>query len=201
MSTMAPPVEVAPFVPLIDQLRAGKPEAFAECVRQHQGLVRAYLSRHIRSAEAADDLAQETFLTAFRRLSSYQGRASLAGWLVGIARNLALDYLRREAHRYQRENTSLEKALRQWQLERVEADVPEEFEAELSALRNCLKDLPAPSRDVVMAHYFEERTAEEIAQEAGKNAGAVRMMLLRVRRMLSACVERRLGRLGREGQV
>lgn len=194
MMTMTHPPEVDHVVPLIEQLRAGIPSAFTECVRQHQGLVRSYLSRHVRSAETADDLAQETFLAAFRRLDSYQGRASLAGWLLGIARNLALHHLRGEVRRQKRENAKLEEALARWQIERAEADVPEEFEAELSALRNCLNDLPAHSRDLVQAYYFDERSAEEIAVGSGKRAGTVRMMLLRIRRLLSECIQRRLGR-------
>ena len=90
----------------------------------------------------------------------------------------------------------MEKALARWQWERVQMEVPEEFAAELSALQFCLKDLPAHSKEVVQAHYFEHRTAEEIAQRAGKKAGTIRMMLLRIRRLLSDCIQRRLGREG-----
>lgn len=193
---MAHTAEVDHTEPLLERLRAGKPGAFAECVRAYQGLVRSYLSRHLRSAEWVDDLAQEVFLTAFRRLASFEGRASLAGWLLGIARNLALHHLRGEMRRHKREQAQMEKALARWQWERVQMEVPEEFAAELSALQFCLKDLPAHSKEVVQAHYFEHRTAEEIAQRAGKKAGTIRMMLLRIRRLLSDCIQRRLGREG-----
>jgi RNA polymerase sigma-70 factor (ECF subfamily) len=59
--------------------------ALAEIVRRHQTGVRTFLRRLCGNAARADDLAQDVFLTAFDRLASYRGDASLAAWLCGIA--------------------------------------------------------------------------------------------------------------------
>ena len=62
--------------------------AFAELVRRYQSPVRAFLSRLTRGdAHLADDLAQETFLKAWRKLHTYRGTARFSTWLFGIACN------------------------------------------------------------------------------------------------------------------
>jgi RNA polymerase sigma-70 factor (ECF subfamily) len=62
--------------------------AFGELVRRHQSAVRRFL-RHLASGDAAlaDDLAQETFVQAYRGLARFRGEASFASWLLGIAHN------------------------------------------------------------------------------------------------------------------
>jgi RNA polymerase sigma factor (sigma-70 family) len=62
--------------------------AFGELVRRHQSPVRAFLTRMTRGdSHLADDLAQETFLKAWNKLSSYRGSARFSTWLFGIAIN------------------------------------------------------------------------------------------------------------------
>ena len=74
---------------LIARVRAaGDRPAFSELVLRHQSAVRRFL-RHLTHGDAAlaDDLAQETFLTAWRGLARFQGTASFSTWLLGIAHN------------------------------------------------------------------------------------------------------------------
>lgn len=62
--------------------------AFGELVRRHQSAVRGFLRRLTRGDHAqADDLAQDTFLTAYRALANFHGGASFSTWLLGIAHN------------------------------------------------------------------------------------------------------------------
>ncbi len=62
--------------------------AFGELVRRHQSSVRAFLTRMARGdSHLADDLAQETFLKAWKKISSYRGGARFSTWLFGIAIN------------------------------------------------------------------------------------------------------------------
>jgi RNA polymerase sigma factor (sigma-70 family) len=83
----------------VEEARGGSAEAFSELVRVHHAPVRAYLARYVRDRETADDLAQETFLSAFRSLPTWRGDAPLRMWLLGIARNRALTHLRDEERR------------------------------------------------------------------------------------------------------
>lgn len=74
-------------------------DAFAALVRMHQSKIRSYLVRLCQNYDLADDIAQETFLTAFRKLKSYNGSGNFSGWLFQIAHNSFLQHLRRSRRR------------------------------------------------------------------------------------------------------
>ena len=65
----------------------------------HQAKIRSYLLRLCRNYDQADDIAQETLLTAFRKLQSYKGEGSFSGWLFRIAHNCFLQQLRKTKRR------------------------------------------------------------------------------------------------------
>ena len=68
-------------------------QTFGEILRQHQGRIRAYLRRFVVEADLADDLAQETFLAAYRSLPRRNPAAPIDLWLLSIARHRALKHL------------------------------------------------------------------------------------------------------------
>lgn len=68
--------------------------AFGRLVTLHQNRVRAFLQRLCRDTALADDLAQDTFLIAYRKLGDYQGSGSFNGWLCSIAYRCFLQHLR-----------------------------------------------------------------------------------------------------------
>jgi RNA polymerase sigma-70 factor (ECF subfamily) len=183
---------------LLRQAKAGSKEAFAELVRLHHRAVRVFLSRFTRADDVIDDLAQEVFVSAYRGLGEHRDTISLLPWLLGIARNRALHYLRGEVRRQRREGRMLEAALAGWRLQRAEGDPePKPVEAQLRALRDCLRALPARSLRLIKAFYFQNQSAETIAGRLGKRGGAVRMMLLRIRSLLGECIQ---GKLPGKGQ-
>ena len=74
---------------------AGDAAAFAMLVEKHEARLRAFLSR-MAGRDAADDLAQEAFLKAWRRAGQYDGRSRYSTWLTRIAWRCRLDQLRKE---------------------------------------------------------------------------------------------------------
>ncbi|MEP5766694.1 MAG: RNA polymerase sigma factor [Halieaceae bacterium] len=79
-------------------LAFGDSEAFSALVKMHQGKIRAFLVRLSRNYDVADDLAQETFISAYRKLAGYTGKGSFQAWLFKIAYNNFVHY-RRSAKR------------------------------------------------------------------------------------------------------
>jgi len=176
---------------LVREAQSGSPEAFRELVRLHQAQAHAFLGRFLSSMDVVEDLAQETFLKAYRNLGSYRGESPFRVWLLGIARNEALMHLREERSRRARESASVASALAGWMADRLEGDPLslEEQDFRLRALDDCLKGLAPQSASLVDEFYFQGSPLADVARRAGKREGAVKMALLRIRQTLRECVQ------------
>jgi RNA polymerase sigma-70 factor (ECF subfamily) len=84
---------------LVRRFRAGEPEAFTDLVRRHQHRVYAVCLRVLGDADAAADVAQDTFLTVLRKLEGFRGDAAFTTWLHRVAVNACYDELRRKRRR------------------------------------------------------------------------------------------------------
>jgi len=80
---------------LVERVRNGDDEAFAEIVRRHDGRLRVLAHRLINDQASVDDVLQDTYIRAFRAFPRFRGDASLATWLHRIAHNACMDHLRR----------------------------------------------------------------------------------------------------------
>jgi len=74
----------------------GDHEAFAALVRQHQQMIQAVTYRMTGSLADAEDLAQETFVQAYRQIHYFRGESKFSSWLYRIAVNLCLNWKRRQ---------------------------------------------------------------------------------------------------------
>jgi len=182
---------------LLEEARSGSKEAFAQIVRLHQAHVRAFIARYIRNWDVVEDVAQESFLSAYRGLSAFRGGSSVRTWLLGIARNQALKYVRDEGTRLGGSG-SLRTAVFSWLAERIESGPAEvgAREREITALQSCIDSLPGNSAEIVSEHYFHERSATEIARRTGKSGSAIWMSLMRIRAALRRCVELKVATSG-----
>jgi len=176
----------------VRQAQEGSEEAFCKLVRLHHDSVRGFLFRFVRNASIMEDLAQETFLSAFRRIRTFREESSLRVWLLGIARLGALKYLREEHQRLSRQSAALETAVADWRIQTLEREGPSDPERELSALRQCLKGLPPSSAHLVAEYYYKGHSLSDLARSYGKRGSAMKMTLLRIREALRECVEQRL---------
>lgn len=88
--------------PLIERIRNGDRQAFGQVVIFYRGPLFGFLGRLGLNQSHAEEIAQETFLQAWKRLGSYDPHlAAFSTWLFTIARNLALNELSRAANRYE----------------------------------------------------------------------------------------------------
>jgi RNA polymerase sigma-70 factor (ECF subfamily) len=183
---------------LVADVRSGSKEAFSQLVRLYQAKIRGYLGRFVRGADAVDDLAQETFIAAFRSITAYRQDSSVAHWLLGIARNLALKHLRDDQRRRSHEADSFEAAFARWSEERLGADEAGEARHEevMAALRSCMDGLQKHSAGMIRDSYYKGRTAAEIARENGKTEGAVWVTMMRIRQTLRECIGARIAGAG-----
>lgn len=164
---------------LVAESLAGGHGAYRELVARHERSVRAAAWSVLRDHHAAEDVAQEALVTAYRKLASLRRGEFFAAWVCRIARREA----QRELRRRKRERQALaDQPPRQ----------PDRDEAGQQELMRAVVALPPRMRALVMMAYFEDRSAAEIAHLQDCPVGTVTKLLSRARR--------RLGRHIREQQ-
>jgi RNA polymerase sigma-70 factor (ECF subfamily) len=170
----------------LERARRGEVDAFADLVRAHHPSVRVFLASHLRDPHAVDDLVQDVFLRAFDRLGTLRDGTAFRAWLLGIARNRALEHLRERLRPGMPASDALEALLDRTQLAVLEGDDEEARRGmELEALRHCIRKLPPVGARLIREHYFKGRPINVLAQEE-------HMTLLRLREALRECVRRRV---------
>lgn len=174
--------------------RTGIEIDFDELVLENHQLVRLFLARYVHCPQRVDDLAQETFVTAYKQLHRFEGRSRASTWLIGIARNKALQHLRLEKRRKDRTRTFFNSlpGFRQLQQSDNELLLDESVER-LEALKDCLGQLPVQSFELVEQFYFGGVTAVKIAAQTNAKESAVRMKMKRIRQVLHKCISSKLG--------
>lgn len=179
---------------LLERAVQGDVEAFSELVRMHYPAIRVYLGAHVHDQGALDDLAQDVFLRAFRGLPTLRHAVAFRGWLIGIARNRALEHLRELVRRDAIGRDRFQEMLAEAQVAFLEAENQDDdgrIGIELAALKQCLGSLPSASARLVEEHYLKGRSIVSLAAESRRSAGSVRMALLRLREALRDCIRRR----------
>jgi RNA polymerase sigma-70 factor (ECF subfamily) len=154
---------------LLRNLRAGRLEACAELVRDHYQAVYRFLAHLTRNVDQAEDLTQETFATAWQKIATFQGRASLATWLHRIAYAKFID-----AHRAERRTAGMIERFTSPIL--AVADPLDTLIAgdEAQRLYQALHRLEAPERALLVLHYLQGLSYREMASVLDEPAGTVK---------------------------
>lgn len=128
----------------------------------------------------AEDLMQETFLTAYQKYHTFDGSNEKA-WLARIATNKSIDYLRSAGKR----NVPVEDSF--FELKEEQSGSPEDIcmeEEVKNRLERSCAGLKPPYNEVARAYYVEERTPREIAARQGKSIKTIQTQIYRAREML-----------------
>ncbi|MGZ3743335.1 MAG: RNA polymerase sigma factor [Pseudobdellovibrionaceae bacterium] len=145
---------------LVEEVKTGNRRAFSELVRRHQkGLLRMSL-RFVKDLDAAEDVVQESFIKAYEKLHSFEGRASFKSWLFQIAVNNARNRIR-----------DLRKNM--VDIENVQLAVGAEAESGMvhgaiaEVLREEVDKLPDRQRTALVLRVYEDLSFKEIAEIMG----------------------------------
>jgi RNA polymerase sigma-70 factor, ECF subfamily len=164
------PFPSGPSRALVDRAAGGDSTAFAELYRQCVPGVRRYVRGIIWDAWDAEDVTQEVFVKIFLGLSQYDAsRASFAAWMLRIARNAAIDHLRRA-----RARPSLASVDEQVALDEAGAHCGE-------SLRDALDSLSHNEREVLVLRALGGLTPPELATRLNRTRGSVNTLYHRAR--------------------
>lgn len=182
---------------LLESARRGNTEAFETLVRMHQERVYALIRRQVRDEGLAADLTQEVFLSAWRKIESYDGRAKFTTWLHRVAMNAVISHHRHTTAEKRGGASSpisfsadeVVEPGADFRRGRSVADQPDHH-AEVSELHGhvlaAIDELEPEFSQAVMLRDVEGKSYEEIAEVLDVSVGTVRSRIHRARAKLRA---------------
>jgi RNA polymerase sigma-70 factor (ECF subfamily) len=174
---------------LVEETRKGNKKSFELLIIKYEKQIFNLIFNFTKDREVVADLAQETFLKAFRALHNFRGQSSFYTWLRRIAINNSINYLNTRTH------TSLDSEPLNTEIRNLSDSkfgTPEKniLQEESSALvRKAMNSLPERLRSILLMREFEDMTYEEIADALDCPVGTVRSRLFHARRLLKQKLE------------
>jgi RNA polymerase sigma-70 factor, ECF subfamily len=168
---------------LVERCRKGDLAAFEEVYRAHAGRLYSLTCRMLGNPTDAEDLLQDIFLAAHRKLDSFRGEAALGTWLYRLATNLCLDHLRSRTGRTNQLTDALDD----------EPSVPDDASRRLAEravtrmdLERALAKLPEGCRAAFILHDVEGLEHREVAEALGIAEGTSKSQVHKARLRLRA---------------
>ena len=180
---------------LVERTVAGDQKAFELLVIKYQRRIQRLIGRMVRDVDLVEDIAQETFIRAYRALGQFRGEAQFYTWLYRIAVNTAKKALM-DLKRNPTVSENAYKSDDDDETSRVENELtsPETPEAVLASkeianiINQAMQDLPEELREAITLREIEGLSYEEISEAMNCPIGTVRSRIFRAREAISAKV-------------
>lgn len=161
---------------------------------QEEGVLKAYLMAATGDMHAADDLLQEVSSVLWEKFGQYDAGRPFRNWALGIARMETLKWRQRLARSREVLSPVVIEALADTAAQRAG-----ELDDRAAHLRLCVKELREKTRQVLRLRYWKAFSIRRIAEDLEKSVASIEMVLVRARRQLRQCVDRKLA--GAKGGV
>ena len=176
---------------LVELYEKGNESAFDTILSRNQAYVYSYILFFVHQRDIADDIFQETFTRAIIAIRShrYQTTGKFSAWLIRIAHNLVIDYLRESKGSSIVPTENFPEALTNSVHHSEKAHETHLVEEQdMQTLRHLLDFLPAPQAEVVLMRFYEDMSFKEIAEATGvsinTSLGRMRYALINLRKLI-----------------
>jgi RNA polymerase sigma-70 factor (ECF subfamily) len=170
---------------LVERVQRGDKRAFDVLVLKYQNRIANLVGRYVRDSDEAFDVAQDTFLKAYRALPNFRGESAFYTWLYRIATNTAKNYLATKKRRPPSDDLDSEVAEQLDIGGRLkDMDTPEHLlrEREIAiTIQNAVQALPAELAAAITLREIDGLSYEEIAEAMDCPIGTVRSRIFRAR--------------------
>ena len=173
-------------VELIRRILQGDQDAFSPLVKKYQKGVHTLVWRKIGDFHIAQEITQDAFLTAYKKLGTLKNHTQFPGWLYVIAANLCRDWLKKSRLPMESLDTDNTNEVDKVSYSRYVAEKQESEadETRREIVKELLKKLPESERTVMMMHYLGEMTIKSISEFLGVSQNTIKSRLSRARNRL-----------------
>lgn len=166
---------------IIREILSGKTSRYEYFVNKYGKPVYTLIVRIVSNQEDAEELAQDTFLKAFRYLSSFKAESSFSTWLYRIAYNTAISATRKKSNEL---SAMDDKMLANISDEQVDSTLDDDSEEQIARLNRAIDKLDANERAIITLFYSEEKPVSEIALILETTESNIKVKLHRIRKKL-----------------
>ncbi|MCH8922207.1 MAG: sigma-70 family RNA polymerase sigma factor [Planctomycetes bacterium] len=172
---------------LIEAVHRGDRDAFASIVERYHGAVYGYLRARLLEPSDAEDLTQEVFLRCCQGKARFDSSAMILPWLIGVARNVLREHIRKMTRRNEVAWTELCLALDSGS--KAETSM---YDDVIDYLPECLGSLGPSAREALDLRYQAKLRLAKIGERLHRSEGAVKLLMYRARAALRHCLDGKL---------
>ncbi len=172
---------------LISSAQRGDRVAFGQLIDRHQSAIYGYLRARLLEPADAEDLSQEVFLRCYRARGRFDSAEMVRPWLVGIARNVLREHVRKAKRR--KEIAWTELCL---ELDAMISSEDPHYDQALQHLPGCLDSLGQTARAALAMRYESNLKLADIGDRLRRSEGAAKLLVHRARQALKHCLNGKL---------
>lgn len=163
----------------INRILQGEPQLYGEIISAYKNAVFSLCYRMVYQKQEAEDLSQEVFLKVYRNLGKYNQKMKFSTWILSIARNTCIDYLRKNRG----ENVPLEEGIRTKEVP-ISAEEAYLYKEQKQEIERAISALPEEYRLLITLYHQQGQSYKEITEILNMPMSLVKNRLHRGRKML-----------------
>ena len=168
----------------------GDTNAFAVLVSRYKDLVYTLALRMLKNREEAEEVAQDTFIKAYKSLNRFKGDSKFSTWIYKITYNTSLDRLKKNRKHF---NDVAIDEFTEHKVKTIDNALDNlESKEQTTAIQDCIALLPSEDGFLLTLYYFEEQTLDEMSKAVGLTSNNVKVKLFRARKKLATILKNRL---------
>ena len=175
---------------LINQIMDGDTSAFSVLVESYKDLVFTLALRMLKNKEEAEEVAQDTFVKAYKSLSKFKGDSKFSTWIYRVAYNTCLDRIKKNRKYINNveinEFTAHQVKTIDNALDRIEVRERNE------AIQRCIERLSSEDSFLLTLYYFDDLSLDEISKIVGISTNSIKVKLFRCRKKLASILKAQL---------
>ena len=174
----------------INLIVKGNTNAFSILVDRYKDLVYTLTLRMLKNREEAEEVAQDTFIKAFKSLNRFKGDSKFSTWIYRIAYNTSLDRIKKNKKHF---NDVAIDEFTENKIQTIDNALSQlESEEKNQAIQKCVEQLPSDDAFLLTLYYFEDQTLDEISKVIGLTPNNVKVKLYRSRKKLAVIMKQQL---------
>ena len=163
----------------IEKVISGQTNYFSYIVERYQDIVFSIALKVLKNREDAEEMAQESFIKAYKSLHTFKGTAKFSTWLYRITYNTCISEVRKKKYQF----VSTSEVVIKDEAEEINLDViPEEHRAK--CIKAAMEQLQEEDYTLILLYYFEDQSIDEISNVTGLSESNTKVKLHRARKKL-----------------